>query len=121
MLILNRKIKTLYISINIVWFDFKIICGSNRSQLDYIELASLFDTIFITGITIMQNEDTARRFIAFIDEMYDRKINIVISSETPVENLYNGYILKFDFKRTISRLNEMSTKTYLKDFDKHVF
>jgi len=121
--ILNRKIKTIYLSNNVVWFDFKVICGDGRSQLDYIELASLFDTILISGITIMKEKDNdiARRFIALIDEMYDRKINIIITSENDIKNLYQGVILHFDFKRTISRLTEMSTKNYLKDFDKNVF
>lgn len=121
--ILGRKISTLYLSRSIIWMDFKIICGNGRSQLDYIELATIFDTIFISGITIMTNkhEDQARRFIALIDELYDRKINIIVSSETKIDKLYQGDILTFDFRRTLSRLNEMSTRNYLKDFDKNVF
>ncbi|HFL8819510.1 MAG TPA: cell division protein ZapE [Candidatus Azoamicus sp. OHIO2] len=121
--ILDRKILSLYLSETIIWFDFKIICGQGRSQLDYIELASLFDTIFISNIKIMTNndEDIARRFIILIDELYDRKINLAISSESSIEYLYKGNTLIFDFKRTISRLTEMSTKNYLKEFDKNVF
>jgi len=120
--ILGRKILSYYISGSMAWFDFKIICGTGRSQLDYIELASLFDTIFISGIKIISsnNEDEARRFISLIDEFYDRKINVIISSECEIQDIYKGIILKFDFKRTISRLNEMSTKEYLSDFDKNV-
>ena len=121
--ILGRKIKAVYISGTIAWFDFKNICGNGRSQMDYMEIASLFDTIFLSNIKIMKgnNEDEARRFISLIDELYDRKINIIISCETEINNLYKGDILRFDFRRTISRLNEMSTKEYLKDFDKNVF
>ena len=121
--ILGRKILAYYISGSIIWFDFKIICGQGRSQLDYIEIASMFDTVFLSGVRHMstKNEDEARRFISLIDEFYDRKINVIISSECGINNLYGGVILKFDFKRTISRLNEMSTKEYLSDFDKNVF
>lgn len=119
--IVNRKILALYISGSIIWFDFKILCGEGRSQLDYIELSSIYDTIFISGIHIIKKDDIARRFIALIDECYDRKTNIIISAATNIDDLYKGDILKFDFKRTVSRLNEMSTKTYLKDFDKNVF
>ncbi|HIH2763890.1 MAG TPA: AFG1/ZapE family ATPase, partial [Candidatus Azoamicus sp.] len=46
-------------------------------------------------------------------EFYDRKIHVVMSFECPVSDIYKGDMLKFDFKRTISRLNEMSTKDYL--------
>ncbi len=119
----ERNIEFLYLSATIIWFDFNTICGEGRSQLDYIELSSMFDTFFISGINIMnkKNEDMAKRFILLIDELYDRKINIIISTETEINKLYDGELLAFDFKRTISRLNEMSTSVYLKDFDKNVF
>ncbi|HIH2763290.1 MAG TPA: cell division protein ZapE [Candidatus Azoamicus sp.] len=121
--ILGRTIKTLYTSGSIVWFNFSNLCGDNRSQLDYIEIASLFDTVFLSGIKKMssKNEDETRRFISLVDELYDRKINLITLAETKIEELYSGEILKFDFKRTISRLNEMSTSEYIKDFDKNVF
>ncbi|HIH2762968.1 MAG TPA: cell division protein ZapE [Candidatus Azoamicus sp.] len=115
-LIINgRNIVTQYVADNIVWFDFKNICGFGRSHLDYCEIATLFKIVFISGIKKIVDEDDARRFIALIDEFYDRKINVVISFECAVSNLYKGDLLKFDFKRTISRLNEMSTKDYLKN------
>jgi len=121
--ILGRPILYSYMSGSIIWFDFKIICGSGRSQLDYIEIASLFDTVFLSGVRVMSlnNEDEARRFISLIDEFYDRKINVILSADCQIDNLYLGGTLTFDFKRTISRLNEMSTTDYLKDFDKDVF
>jgi len=121
--ILGRKLLALYSSGSIIWFDFSIICGSGRSQLDYIEIASLFDTVFLSNVKVMssRNEDEARRFISLIDEFYDRKINVIITAENSMDNLYRGDILKFDFKRTVSRLVEMSTKEYLRDFDKNVF
>ncbi len=120
--ILGRDIKYVYISGVIAWFDFNIICGFNRSQLDYIEIALVFNTIFISGVKIMTHnmESVARRFISMIDEFYDCKINVIISAECNINDLYNGDILKFDFKRTRSRLNEMSTEEYLKDCDKNV-
>lgn len=121
--ILGRNIKTIYTSGSIVWFNFTNICGENRSQLDYIEIASLFDTVFISGVKKMssKNDDQTRRFISLVDELYDRKINLITLAETNIEELYEGEILKFDFKRTMSRLNEMSTAEYIKDFDKNVF
>ncbi|HIH2762340.1 MAG TPA: cell division protein ZapE [Candidatus Azoamicus sp.] len=121
--ILGRIIKTVYTSGSIVWFTFSNICGENRSQLDYIEIASLFDTIFLSGVKKMssKNDDETRRFISLVDELYDRKINLITLAETNIENLYSGDILKFDIKRTMSRLNEMSTNEYIKDFDKNVF
>jgi len=109
----GRNIYSKYMADNIVWFDFKNICGFGRSHLDYCEIATLFKIVFISGIKKILDEDDARRFIALIDEFYDRKIHVVMSFECPVSDIYEGDMLKFDFKRTISRLNEMSTKDYL--------
>jgi len=115
--ILNRKISYIYISGSVIWFDFNVICGYGRSQLDYIELASLFNTVFISGLKLLTSfdEDKVRRFICLIDEFYDRKINVIILSDVDINFLYNGEILKFDFERTRSRLMEMKTKDYLKE------
>lgn len=119
--ILGRKIDVLYISNQTIWFDFEKICGEGRSQLDYIEISSSFDTVFISNIKKIKKDDMARRFIALIDEFYDRKINIILCAEEFLEKIYEGEILNFDFKRTVSRLNEMNTSNYLRDFDKNVF
>ena len=111
----DRNILAHYIADNIIWFDFKVICGFGRSHLDYCEIATVFKIVFISGIRQINDDDEARRFIALIDEFYDRKINVVMSFECLGADLYKGDLLKFDFKRTISRLNEMSTKDYLKN------
>lgn len=114
----GREIFAYYVSESIVWFGFEYICGFGRSQLDYVELANSFKLVFLSGVKQFSSleEDSARRFIALIDEFYDRKIKILISfSCDSFLNLYCGELLKFDFKRTISRLNEMSSKFYLKE------
>ena len=117
--IFGRKILALYISGSNVWFDFNIICGRGRSQLDYIEIASSFTMVFLSGVKRMssKNDDKAKRFILLIDEFYDKKINLIMSLECNINDLYSGEILKFDFKRTVSRLNEMLTKKYLESFN----
>lgn len=120
----GRNILTYYVSSNAVWFNFDIICGSNRSHLDYVEIASSFKIVFLTGVRKLSyfEDDVARRFIALIDEFYDRKIKILMffSSDSFLD-LYNGDFLSFDFKRTISRLNEMSSIGYLRDVNNNVF
>lgn len=120
--IAGRQISSYYVSDNAVWFNFDVICGFGRSQLDYVELATLFNIVFLSGVKVFtsQNDDIARRFISLIDEFYDRKINVIISFDSDISNLYRGDLLKFDFKRTISRLTEMSTKEYFKEFNKNV-
>jgi cell division protein ZapE len=109
-LLINRRyIKAYRVSGNVVWFDFKVICGRPRSSLDYIELANRYRSLFISNIPLLDegNDDMAYRFIQLIDELYDRHIKIAISAALPPQQLYQGRQYQFEFVRTISRLEEM--------------
>ena len=98
-----------------VWFEFNELCEGPRSQNDYIELARLYHTIFISNIPefTWANEDAARRFIAAIDEFYDRGVKIVVSAAAAPQALYRGERLQLEFQRAASRLIEMQTQHYL--------
>lgn len=97
------------------WFDFEALCGPPRSQRDYIELARRHHTVFISGVPQMgaARDDRTRRFIFLIDEFYDRKVKLVLGAAAPIERLYQGERLAFEFQRTMSRLREMQTGAYL--------
>ncbi len=58
-------------------------------------------------------DDPARRFIALVDELYDRHTRLVISAAAPIRELYLGGRVSFEFQRTVSRLLEMQTEGYL--------
>ncbi|TFG41206.1 MAG: cell division protein ZapE, partial [Chromatiales bacterium] len=58
-------------------------------------------------------EDQTRRFIALVDEFYDRRVKLIISAATDAKSLYTGSRLAFEFDRTISRLVEMQSSEYL--------
>jgi cell division protein ZapE len=98
-----------------VWFEFNDICEGPRGQNDYIEIARLYHTVFISHIPIFTviNENAARRFIMLIDEFYDRNVNIVVSAAAAPTALYQGDKLRFEFERAASRLIEMQTEHYL--------
>ena len=57
--------------------------------------------------------DAARRFINLVDEFYDRNVKLLISAEAPIDRLYTGERLTFEFDRTRSRLTEMQSVDYL--------
>lgn len=57
------------------------------------------------------NDDPARRFISLIDELYDQNVILYLSCEVPLKELYQGGALSFEFRRTYSRLIEMSRST----------
>jgi len=98
-----------------VWFNFFAVCAGPRSQDDYIEIAREYQSVIVAGIPILdsQRENEARRFIALVDELYDRNVNLIISAAAPPIELYRGERLAFEFQRTISRLIEMQSEDYL--------
>src|ERR1039457_4519608 len=69
----ERGIAVLATGVGSAWFEFSELCTGPRSPNDYIELARMFHTIFISNIPefTSADEDAARRFIAAIDEFYD--------------------------------------------------
>ena len=98
-----------------IWFDFEQICDGPRSQNDYIEISRLYQAVLISRVPqftpLLENQ--ARRFIALIDEFYDRKVKLVLSAEVAIEDLYAGERLRHEFERTRSRLREMQSDEYL--------
>jgi len=99
----------------IIWFDFAELCERPTSVADYIEIARAFNTVLVSGVPLMDegNADATRRFINLIDEFYDRNVKMLISAAAPVNGLYRGKRLEFEFRRTASRLTEMQSDEYL--------
>ena len=64
-------------------------------------------------VKLGKKDDAVRRFISLVDEFYERKVNLYLVSETPLESLYTEGSLTFEFKRTQSRLTEMASHEYL--------
>jgi cell division protein ZapE len=110
-----RDITALAAGPGMVWFEFSQLCEGPRSQNDYIEIARLYHTVFISDIPLFtsSDENAARRFIAAIDEFYDRGVKIVVSAAAAPAALYRGERLSFEFQRAASRLIEMQTQHYL--------
>jgi cell division protein ZapE len=100
---------------DVAWFDFDALCDGPRSQLDYVEIARDFHTVLVSDVPRFDAamENSARRFIALVDEFYDRSVKLVLSARAPVEEIYRGERLTFEFDRTRSRLAEMQTHAYL--------
>ena len=111
----GRMIKTRKVSDCIVMFDFPELCESARSQVDYMEISRLYNTVILSNVKQLgqNNDDAARRFIALVDEFYERHVTLIISAEKPITELYTQGNLNFEFKRCISRLQEMQSLEYL--------
>jgi len=99
----------------VAWFEFSSLCDGPRSQADYIELARWYPSVILSGVPHLDamREDQTRRFIALVDEFYDRRVKLILSAAAAAEDLYDGTRLRFEFKRTVSRLIEMQSTEYL--------
>lgn len=111
----NRDIHYIKKGERAIWFDFNIICNLPRSQLDYLELADRFDTLFVSNIPPLEDKESAHSilFVYFIDVMYDRGIRLIVSAARPLDDLYGQAELQQPFIRTFSRLKEMQSADYM--------
>ena len=100
----------------VAWATFSTLCEEPRSAVDYVEMAREYHTVLIEQIPLLDRdkEDAARRFIYLVDEFYDRNVKLIATAARAPEALYGGSKLRFEFDRTVSRLQEMRTQEYLK-------
>ena len=94
-----------------LWVDFSSLCETARSQLDYIEIAEKYQTIFLDNVPILLDEqrDITRRFMLLVDVFYDKGTVLFVRAQAPITELYEGQHWRFEFARTESRLFEMSS------------
>ena len=101
---------------DLAWFEFRELCEAPRAAPDYIEIARCYHTVFVSRVPVLdaQSDDAARRFIAMVDEFYDRGVKLFLSAAAgEPAGLYRGERLAFEFRRTASRLAEMQGRAYL--------
>lgn len=111
----GRDIPTRRRADGVAWFEFAALCDGPRSQDDYIEIARAFQAVILSSVPVFDEtlENQARRFIALVDEFYDRRVKLIVSAAAPIAGLYRGVRLAREFERTRSRLLEMQSKDYL--------
>jgi cell division protein ZapE len=127
------------INSDVIWFDFFELCSGPRSQRDYMAIADEFSVVLISNVPQFSGklipavfsgvedryqrsgvllgdlrylDDEARRFIALVDEFYERDIRLILSAEVDILALYQGQQLSFEFDRCQSRLFEMQSLHY---------
>ena len=99
----------------VVWFDFKELCGGHHDQSDYLEIAHRYPTVFVSGIPKMTDENgaEARRFTWLIDVLYDNHVKLVASFEVAPNALYAEGRHDSEAQRVTSRLTEMQIRPFL--------
>jgi cell division protein ZapE len=98
-------------------FSFADICEKPLAASDYLRLARDYHTLIIDRIPVMDYGDrnAAKRFISLIDTLYDNGVKLMASAAADPVSLYVATegVEANEFKRTSSRLIEMSSESYL--------
>ena len=113
----GRAIRVSEAAMGVARFTFRQLCEQPLGASDYLRIAREFHTIVLDGIPVMDypQRNEAKRFIALIDTLYDNAVKLMASAEADPLSLYlaaDGHEAN-EFKRTSSRLIEMSSKSYL--------
>ncbi|MCL1075853.1 cell division protein ZapE [Shewanella dokdonensis] len=113
----GRHIQIQQRSKGVLLADFRALCDGPRSQRDYMTVAHQFHTVLLRGVEQMglqqTGDDIPRRFLALVDEFYERRVKLIISAAVPLSQIYTEGQLSFEFRRCRSRLIEMQSKEYL--------
>jgi cell division protein ZapE len=96
-------------------FSFKRLCGEPRGAADYLAIARAYHSVIVVGIPQMgpDKRNEAARFVTLIDALYENKVKLIAAADAAPEQLYQAGTGRFEFERTVSRLNEMQSAEYL--------
>ena len=113
----DRRIPYEAMSEDLIWFTFRGICEGPRGKDDYIELSKEFQTVLISKIPVFSNhnDNERRRFTWLVDEFYDRRVKLVLSSHDAIPAIFSDSLGGPEKERTESRLIEMQSRRYLSE------
>lgn len=111
----GRRVKVPQAASGVARFAFADLCETPLGSGDYLKIAMTFHTLLIENIPALSPErrNEARRFINLIDTLYDRRVKLIASAETPPDEIYRNGAGAADFERTASRLIEMQSRDYM--------
>ena len=110
----GRKIEIKNFYEGVVRYNFEELCNKNLGSEDYISIANNCDFLLIEKLPDF-NEDNSnqqQRFITLIDILYEKKIPLMITSYNNLNLINSSKSLQDPFKRTISRLYELTSINY---------
>ena len=88
---------------------FEAFCAQPYGPSDYLMIADAASVVMIEGVPILsrRRNNEAKRFVTFIDALYEARTRLILSAEAEPEQLYEEGPGAFEFQRTVSRLMEM--------------
>ena len=110
----GRKLEIKNFYDKVIKFDFDELCNKNLGSEDYISIANICNFIFIENLPNFNddNSNQQQRFITLIDIIYEKKIPLMITSKVNLESISSSISMKEPFKRTVSRLYELTSMNH---------
>ncbi|MCB1495596.1 MAG: AFG1 family ATPase [Bauldia sp.] len=113
----GRRVRVPKAAGGIARFGFRDLCEAPLGTSDFTAIAEAFDMVMVDDIPVIAAErrDIARRFINLVDVFYDRGVKLIVSAAAEPEVLYKAPQGReaFAFRRTVSRLTEMRSGSYV--------
>ena len=106
------KIESFYEGV--IRFNFNQLCDQNLGAEDYLEIIKNSKFIVIDQIPQFNdvNLNQQQRFITLIDVIYDKNISLAVTAAQNLDQFTSSRLLEKSFKRTISRLYELTSREY---------
>ena len=110
----GRKFEILNHYEGVIRLNFNELCDVNFGSEEYLNIALKCKILFLENIPNFsdENADLQQRFITLIDIFYDKKVPLIISLVSSLENLKSSIRLKKNFERTLSRLYELTSPKF---------
>ncbi len=115
--LLGRVVQVPRAAAGVARFSFADLFEQPLGAADFLSLVRAFHTVMIDGIRVMAagERNVVKRFITAIDAFYDGGVKLIASAADAPANLYHAEEGRevFEFDRTVSRLIEMQSESYL--------
>lgn len=113
--VMGREITLSAVHGDVALTNFKELCERPLGSADYLEIACEFSTLLIADIPCLSREkrNEAKRFVTLIDALYEHKVKLICTAEVSPQHLYPEGQGAFEFERTVSRIMEMQSESYL--------
>ena len=115
--LLGRTVPVPQAAEGVARFSFAQLVEQPFGAADFLALAQNFHTVMVDGVRVMAagERNVVKRFITMVDAFYDGGVKLIASAAAAPAALYRADEGReaFEFDRTVSRLIEMQSDSYL--------
>jgi len=111
----GRTIEVAQTARGVARFSFAQLCENPHGAEDFLTIARAYHTVLLEGIPKLgyDRRNEAKRLMTLVDALYDNDVKLIVTADAPPEGLYRGHDHEFEFQRTVSRLVEMQSPSYI--------